>query len=32
MEFSLYEVVPSQIAEKIVAQAKAAKAGSTETE
>ena len=32
MEFSHYEVVPSQIAEKIVAQAKAAKAGSTETE
>ena len=27
MEFSHYEVVPNQIAEKIVSQAKAAKAG-----
>jgi elongation factor G len=32
MEFSHYEIVPSQIAEKIVAQAKAAKAGSVESE
>jgi len=32
MEFSHYEVVPTQIAEKIVSQAKAAKAGVTEAE
>ena len=32
MEFSHYEVVPNQIAEKIVSQAKAAKAGVAETE
>jgi elongation factor G len=32
MEFSHYEVVPNQIAEKIVSQAKAAKAGLAETE
>ncbi|MCI0418666.1 MAG: elongation factor G [Acidobacteria bacterium] len=32
MEFSHYEVVPSQIAEKIVAQAKAVKAGVAEAE
>jgi elongation factor G len=32
MEFSHYEVVPSQIAEKIVSQAKAAKAGVAESE
>lgn len=32
MEFSHYEVVPSQIAEKVVTQAKAAKAGVTESE
>ena len=32
MEFSHYEIVPSQIAEKIVSQVKAAKAGVAETE
>ena len=32
MEFSHYEIVPAQIAEKIVSQAKAAKAGVTEEE
>lgn len=32
MDFSHYEIVPSQIAEKIVTQAKAAKAGVTEAE
>lgn len=32
MEFSHYDVVPAQIAEKIVAQAKAAKAGPDESE
>jgi elongation factor G len=32
MEFSHYEVVPAQIAEKIVSQARAAKAGVTEDE
>ena len=32
MEFSHYDVVPSQIAEKIVAQAKAAKKGEEEEE
>lgn len=32
MEFSHYEIVPAQIAEKIVAQAKAAKAGVAESE
>jgi translation elongation factor EF-G len=32
MEFSHYEVVPSQITEKIVSQAKAAKAGAPESE
>jgi elongation factor G len=32
MEFSHYEVVPNQIAEKIVSQAKAAKAGGAESE
>jgi elongation factor G len=32
MEFSHYEIVPAQIAEKIVSQAKAAKAGATEEE
>ena len=32
MEFSHYEVVPGQISEKIVSQAKAAKAGATESE
>jgi len=32
MEFSHYEIVPAQIAEKIISQAKAAKAGSDESE
>jgi len=32
MEFSHYEIVPTQIAEKIVSQAKGAKAGATEEE
>jgi len=32
MEFSHYEIVPSQLAEKIISQAKAAKAGAEEGE
>ena len=32
MEFSHYEIVPAQIAEKIISQARAAKAGSEEGE
>ncbi len=32
MEFSHYDIVPSQIAEKIISQAKAAKAGAEESE